>query len=207
MRCCKSPPGCTSGWAFRCETLHGASVYTNGTRIDREPVELSIASLRFSIGIASFAPVAVEVWDRLEAERPDSRSEFMVATSGDELLADVATVLAFVSTLRGPPTGTWYAGWCRKRCLIVRMVGRRASFGGQSTHNEVDPGDGAVERVGYPHGTGATATPAAPRPTPIGKRASLRARCWTIGCWMDYRWSKKVRTSALKRAGCSMFDA
>jgi hypothetical protein len=78
VRCCKSRPGCTSGRAFRCETLHRASVYTNGTRIDREPVELSIASLRFSTGIASFAPVTVEVWDRLEAARPDSRSEFMV---------------------------------------------------------------------------------------------------------------------------------
>ena len=28
-----------------------------------------------------------------------------------------------------------------------------------------------------------------------------------VGCWMGYRWSKKVRTSALKRAGCSMFEA
>jgi hypothetical protein len=48
----------------------------------------------------------------------------------------------------------------------------------------------------------ATATPAAARPTPIGRRASLRTRCG-----MGYRWSKKVRTWALKRAGCSMFEA
>jgi hypothetical protein len=74
---------------------------------------------------------------------------------------------------------------------------------------EVDPGDGAVERVGTHTAPAATATPAALRPTPIGRRASLRARCWMLDvrCWMGYRWSKKVRTSALKRAGCSMFEA
>jgi hypothetical protein len=36
----------------------------------------------------------------------------------------------------------------------------------------------------------------------VAKGAMLDVRCW-----MGYRWSKKVRTSALKRAGCSMFEA
>jgi hypothetical protein len=35
----------------------------------------------------------------------------------------------------------------------------------------------------------------------VAKGAMLEVRCW-----MGYCWSKKVRTSALKRAGCSMFE-
>ena len=67
---------------------------------------------------------------------------------------------------------------------------------------EVDPGEGAVERVGYPHGTGRNGGAGGAAADPDWQRASLRARCW-----MRYRWSKKVRTSALKREGCSMFEA
>lgn len=77
------------------ETLHRFTVYTNGSRIDRTPVELPIANLRFSTHLAPFTPVTVEVWDRLEAERPDGEPEFMIATSGQDLIADVAAVLAF----------------------------------------------------------------------------------------------------------------
>ena len=68
---------------------------------------------------------------------------------------------------------------------------------------EVDPGDSAVERAGYPHGTGSNGGAAADtdRQAGVAKGAMLEVRCW-----MGYRWSKKVRTSALKRAGCSMFE-
>lgn len=78
------------------ETLHRFTVYTNGFRIDRAPVELPIASLRFATGVAPITPVTVEVWDRLEAERPDGKPEVIAATSGKDLVADVAAVLAFV---------------------------------------------------------------------------------------------------------------
>jgi hypothetical protein len=94
------------------ETLHRFTVYTNGYRIDRAPIELPIASLRFSTGIAPFAPVTVEVWDRLEAERSDGEAEFMIATSGDDLVADVAAVLAFV----------FNTTWSTDRDLVRRLV-------------------------------------------------------------------------------------
>jgi hypothetical protein len=95
------------------ETLHRFTVYTNGLRIDSAPVEAPIASLRFSTGIiAPFAPVTVEVWDRLEAERPDGEPEFMVATSGEDLVADVATVLAFALNTT----------WSTDRDLVRRLV-------------------------------------------------------------------------------------
>jgi hypothetical protein len=67
---------------------------------------------------------------------------------------------------------------------------------------EVDPGEVPSSELATHTAPAVTAAPAAPRPTSIGRRASLRARCW-----MGYCWSKKVRTSALKRAGCSMFGA
>jgi hypothetical protein len=38
----------------------------------------------------------------------------------------------------------------------------------------------------------------------VAKGATLDVRSWM---WDGYRWSKKMRTSALKRAGCSMFEA
>lgn len=94
------------------ETLHRSTVYTNSYRIDRAPVELPIASLRFSTGMAPFAPVGVEVWDRLEAERPDGEPEFLVATSGEDLVADVATVLAFA----------FNTTWSTDRDLVRRLV-------------------------------------------------------------------------------------
>jgi hypothetical protein len=80
--------------------------------------------------------------------------------------------------------------------------GREGSDGPPAA--EVDPGDSAVERVGYPHGTGRNggATADTDWQAGVAKRAMLDVRCW-----MGYRWSKKVRTSALKRAGCSMFEA
>ena len=77
------------------ETLHRATLYSNMSRLDRNPVELPICTLRFSTGLTAFQPVTVEVWDRLEAERPDGEAEFLVATSGEDLVQDVAAVLAF----------------------------------------------------------------------------------------------------------------
>ena len=77
------------------ETVHRATLYTNAERLEPDAVELPIARLLFSTSLAHVSSVTVEVVDRLESERPDGQPEFMVATSGRELVADVATVLAF----------------------------------------------------------------------------------------------------------------
>ena len=106
-----------SGMYFRSgvplhETLHRATVYSNGLHLGREPVQLPITTLRFSTGIAPFQPVTVEVWDRLEAERPDGQREFMVATSGEDLIADTMAVLAFALNTT----------WSTDRDLVRRLV-------------------------------------------------------------------------------------
>jgi hypothetical protein len=68
---------------------------------------------------------------------------------------------------------------------------------------EVNPGDGAAERASYAHDTGRNGDAADPDwQAGVASGAMLDVRCW-----MGYRGSKKVRTSALKRAGCSMFEA
>ena len=88
-----------SGMYFRAvplhETVHRATLYTNAHRLEPDAVELPIARLLFSTSLAHVSSMTVEVVDRLESERPDGQPEFMVATSGRELVADVATVLAF----------------------------------------------------------------------------------------------------------------
>lgn len=94
------------------ETLHRFTVYTNASRIDKAPVELPIASLRFSTRFEPFVPVTIEVWDRLEAERPNGEPEFMIATSGQDLIADVTAVLSFATNTT----------WSIDRDLVRRLV-------------------------------------------------------------------------------------
>lgn len=96
----------------RYETLHRATVYSNCFRIGEAPVVLPFATLRFSTGFAPFAPATVEVWDRLEAERPDGVPEFLKATSGQDLVNDVAAVLAFALNT------TWSTDRDRVRRLV-----------------------------------------------------------------------------------------
>jgi hypothetical protein len=68
---------------------------------------------------------------------------------------------------------------------------------------EVNPGDGAAERASYAHDTGRNGDAADPDwQAGVASGAMLDVRCW-----MGYGGSKKVRTSALKRAGCSMCEA
>jgi hypothetical protein len=71
---------------------------------------------------------------------------------------------------------------------------------------EVDPGDSAVERAGYPHGTGRNGDAGGAAADPDRQAGVAKGAMLEFRCWMGYRWSKKVRTSALKRAGCSMFE-
>lgn len=116
------------------ETLHRATVYTNGFRVGSDPVELPMAGLRFSTGIATVSAVTVEVVDRLEAERADGEPEFMIATSGQELVADVAAVLAF----------TMNTTWSTDLDLVRRLVpdtlsGRPGSLPSSQLRRTFDP--------------------------------------------------------------------
>lgn len=81
------------------ETTHRAAFYTNGSLLDREAIDLPIGRFTFATGIEAVTAVMIEVVDRLEAERPDGKSEMMVATGGSELLDDAATVLAFAANI------------------------------------------------------------------------------------------------------------
>jgi hypothetical protein len=72
---------------------------------------------------------------------------------------------------------------------------------------KVDPGDGAVERVGSPHGAGRDGDTGGAAADPDWQAGVAKGAMLVVRCWMGYCWSKKVRTSALKRAGCSMFEA
>jgi hypothetical protein len=83
--------------------------------------------------------------------------------------------------------------------------GREGSDGPPAA--EVDRGDGAVERAGYPHGTGRNSDAGGAAVDPDWQAGVAKGAMLDVRCWMGYRWSKKVRTSALKRAGCSMFEA
>lgn len=77
------------------ETVHRTILYTNAHRLEHDAVELPIARLLFSTSLTHVSSVTVEVVDRLESERPDGQPEIMIATGGRELVADIATVLAF----------------------------------------------------------------------------------------------------------------
>jgi len=77
------------------ETVHRTILYTNAHRLEHDAVELPIARLLFSTSLTHVSSVTVEVVDRLESGRPDGQPEIMIETGGRELVADVATVLAF----------------------------------------------------------------------------------------------------------------
>lgn len=79
------------------ETVHRATLYTNAWRLTPDPVELPIATLRFSTGVRPIASVAADVTERME--QPDDQLVGMVSTGGHELIADVAAVLAFTLNL------------------------------------------------------------------------------------------------------------
>lgn len=101
------PPG-----AALHETTHRTTVYTNGFRIDRDPVTLPFATLLFSTGIAAFTPVSLEVVDRLPATDAEGQSFGMIATGGEELTQDAAAVLAFATNTT----------WSTDRDLLRRLV-------------------------------------------------------------------------------------
>lgn len=94
------------------ETTHRATAYSNVFRIDRDPVVLPFAALHFDTGVAPFTPVAIEVVDRLEVTDAEGQSFGMVATGGEELIDDAATLLAFTTNTT----------WSTDHDLVRRLV-------------------------------------------------------------------------------------
>lgn len=94
------------------ETTHRATAYSNVFRIDRNPVVLPFAALHFDTGIAPFTPVAIEVVDRLEVTDAKGQSFGIVATGGEELIDDAATLLAFTTNTT----------WSTDHDLVRRLV-------------------------------------------------------------------------------------
>jgi hypothetical protein len=77
------------------ETVHRRTVYSNGIRARADDVELPIGTLRFTNGHGAILPLTIEATDRLEKVNSDGSNSFHVATGGDELIDDVADVVAF----------------------------------------------------------------------------------------------------------------
>lgn len=77
------------------ETVHRRVFYTNGVRYRVADIALPIGLLRFTDGHGDVQPVIVEATDRLEKTLSDGSEAVHVATGGDELIADVADVVAF----------------------------------------------------------------------------------------------------------------
>lgn len=79
----------------RRDTTHRAAFYSNAWMLSPEAVSLPIGSLSFSTGPRSVAAVMIEAVERQEAVDPSGEPAILVATTGTELLDDIADVLAF----------------------------------------------------------------------------------------------------------------
>lgn len=77
------------------ETLHRRAFYSNGIRMNADDIDLPIGTLRFANGRRDVQPLMIEAVDRLPKVNPDGSKAFHVATGGDELIDDVAYVVAF----------------------------------------------------------------------------------------------------------------
>lgn len=81
------------------ETTHRAVLYTNAQLLGRDIVALPNAELHPSTSWTPVTTVTVAVQERLEAVRPDGQADFLIATSGTEIIADLAAVLSFATNL------------------------------------------------------------------------------------------------------------
>ena len=76
-------------------TMHRAVLYTNRGFIRSEEIELPVGNLLPSTGFPRVSTVTVSVTERLEAVRPDGTDDILIASSGKELIDDLADVLSF----------------------------------------------------------------------------------------------------------------
>jgi len=76
-------------------TVHRRVIYTNRDFLRGDPIVLPVGELAPSTDHHSVSSVTVSVTEHLEAEYPDGETFGLVATSGDELLEQLADVLSF----------------------------------------------------------------------------------------------------------------
>jgi len=98
------------------ERIHRRTVYSNAWFLDQEPIPLPIGTILGSDEIGDVSSAMLEVVDRLEAKRPDGTDEFMIATSGEDLINDLADVMTFAMnrTVRHRPRLGAPAGAARR---------------------------------------------------------------------------------------------
>jgi hypothetical protein len=75
--------------------VHRAVLYTNRGFLRSDEIELPVGKLLPSTGFPRVSTVTVSVTEQLEAELPDGRDDILIATSGTELIDDLAYVLSF----------------------------------------------------------------------------------------------------------------
>ena len=70
-------------------------LYTNRDFLRRDPVELPVGELAPSTMFRPVSPITVSVTEHLEARKLDGSDATLIATSGDELIDQLADVLSF----------------------------------------------------------------------------------------------------------------
>ena len=86
-------------------TMHRAVLYTNRVFLRSDEIELPVGKLLPSTGFPRVSAVTVSVAEHLEAELPDGKDDILIATSGTELIDDLADVLSFALNWRAAIPG------------------------------------------------------------------------------------------------------
>jgi hypothetical protein len=94
-------------------TVHRAVLYTNRGFLRGDEVELPVGRFLPSTGFSLVSTVTLSVSERLEAVLPDGSNATLIATSGTELIDDLADVLSFALN----------AVFSRDHDLVHRLVG------------------------------------------------------------------------------------
>lgn len=106
-------------------TVHRAVLYTNRGFLRSDEIELPVGKLLPSTGFPRVSTVTVSVAEHLEAELPDGTDDILIATSGTELIADLADVLSFALN----------AVFSRDHDLVHRLVLPRPLTAGHRCRN------------------------------------------------------------------------
>ena len=104
-------------------TVHRAVVYTNRGFLPSEEIELPVGKLLPSTGFPPVSTVTLSVTEHLEAVFPDGRDDILIASSGTELIDDLADVLSFVLN----------AVFSRDHDLVHRLVPASSAERGRSS--------------------------------------------------------------------------
>lgn len=77
------------------ETEHRYTVYSNAWFIGDPPIALPVGEVIASTEMGHISSAMIAVVDRLEQQRPDGTDDFMIATSGTDLVDDLAYLMTF----------------------------------------------------------------------------------------------------------------